>query len=161
MRTGAVRARRAQSDDAGELRRFRCDRGGWFAADVQRLIRGRVASAVASDDPEVIIFELGNEPVAVAVMEVDETTPSICDLHVVAIANAHQGTRTETAAGDLPLGQVVLDTAMARAAELGATRARTIVARDNARSLRMLSLAGFTRLGRFDKDYDEYAAPLR
>jgi RimJ/RimL family protein N-acetyltransferase len=107
-----------------------------------------------------VLFELDEELVAVAVLELDQAAPKICDLHVVAIANDHQGARTATDAGEFPLVKVVLDTALARAAELRATRVRTIVARDNARSTRMLLLQGFIRSGRFDRDYDEYAARL-
>jgi hypothetical protein len=156
-----IQARRAEAADVRGLRRFRCDRGGWFARDIQRLVRGRLASAVTSTDPaEVLLFERGGELAAVAALEIRETDPSTCDVHVVAIANDHQGSRVQTLAGQQPLVKVVLDTALALARELGATRAETIVARSNARSIRMLALEGFVRVRSFDRDYDEYAARL-
>jgi ribosomal protein S18 acetylase RimI-like enzyme len=96
--------------------------------------------------------------IAVAALEVDPDTPSTWDLHVVAIANDHQSTRTMTRAGELPLVKVVLDTAMQYATDRGAELIRTIVATRNTRSLRMLSLQGFTRTDRIDNDYDEYVA---
>jgi L-amino acid N-acyltransferase YncA len=83
-----------------------------------------------------------------------------CDLHVVAIKNDHQGSYVQTAAGQQPLVKAVLDTALAVARELGARRTQTIVARDNARSLRMLAREGFVRVRAFDHDYDEYVARL-
>lgn len=156
-----IQARRANATDVPALRRFRCDRGGWFARDVQRLVRGRVASAVASgDSADVLLFERENELVAVAALEIDPHDPTTCDLHVVAIANDHQGSYVQTPAGRQPLVKVLLDTALALARDLGATRARTIVARDNARSIRMLVREGFARVEAFDRDYDEYAARL-
>ena len=156
-----IHARRAHAPDARALRRLRCDRSGWFARDVQRLVRGRVASAVASGAPvDVLLFERAGELVAVAVLEVDPGDPSTCDLHVVAIANDGQGSYVQTPEGRLPLVKVVLDTVLALARDLGATRARTIVARDNARSIRMLARQGFSRVEAFDADYDEYAARL-
>lgn len=156
-----IQARRADAADARALRRFRCDKGGWFARDVQRLIRGRVASAVASGEPvDVLLFERASALVAIAVFEIDARDPSICDLHVVAIANDDQGSHVRTPAGPQSLVKVVLDTALALAGDLGATRVRTIVARDNARSIRMLARQGFSRVEPFDADYDEYAARL-
>lgn len=156
-----IQARAANAADARTLHRFRCDRGGWFARDVQRLVRGRVASAVASGDPvDVLLFERTSELAGVAVLEIDAREPSTCDLHVVAIANDHQGRYVRTPAGRQPLVKVILDTALALARDLGATRARTIVARDNARSIRMLAREGFSRVEAFDADYDEYAARL-
>ncbi|HWQ23923.1 MAG TPA: hypothetical protein VNK94_07460 [Gaiellaceae bacterium] len=156
-----IQARRADAADARALRRFRCDRGGWFARDVQRLVRGRVASAVASGDPvDILLFERASELVAIAALEIDARDPSTCDLHVVAIANGDQGRSVRTPASRQPLVKVVLDTALALARDLGATRARTIVARDNARSIRMLAREGFSRVEPFDSDYDEYAARL-
>lgn len=156
-----IKARRADTDDVHALRRFRCDKGGWFARDVQRLVRGRVASAVASADPvEVVMFEHRGNLAAIAVFEIDASDPSICDLHIVAIANDHQGSYVHTSAGQQPLVKVVLDTVFALARELGATRAQAFVARDYARSIRMLSRQGFVRIGRFDRDYDEYAARI-
>lgn len=156
-----IEARRAEPADARALRRFRCDRGGWFARDIQQLVRGRVASAVASGDPvDVLLFERASDLVAIAVLEIDARDPSTCDLHVVAIANEDQGRYVQTPVGRQPLVKVVLDTALALALDLGATRARTIVARDNARSIRMLAREGFSRVERFDADYDEYVARL-
>jgi ribosomal protein S18 acetylase RimI-like enzyme len=143
------------------LRKFRCDVGGWFARDVQRLIRRRVATAVAADEAEVLVFEFEDEIVAVAVFELDPDATSICDLHAIAIANDHQGSRTQTGSGELPLVKVVLDTCMKYAADLGAEAVRAIVARDNTRSIRMLLLEGFMRADRFDKDYDEYVVSIR
>ena len=84
----------------------------------------------------------------------------MCDLHVIAIANNQQGTDVETSSGQQPLVKVVLDTALALARELGASRVQSIVARGNSRSIRMLARQGFTRVGPFDSDYDEYAARL-
>jgi len=156
-----IRARRADAADVRTLRRFRCNQGGWFARDVQRLVRGKVASAVDSIDPvHVVLFERGREVVAVAAFEIREADPVICDLHVVAIANEHQGSRVNTPTGRHPLVRVVLDTALDLARELGATRAEAIVARSNARSVRMLLREGFVRVRSFDRDYDEYIARL-
>jgi len=156
-----IRARRADATDVRALRAFRCDRGGWFARDVQRLIRGRIASAVASTDPvEVVLFERGGELAAVAVLEIDESAPALCDLHVVAIANKHQGSYVPTPAGQQPLVKVVLDSALAVARELGAASLQTIVASRNTRSIRMLAREGFVRIRKFDRDYDEYAVRL-
>jgi len=156
-----TRARRADAADVPALRRFRCDKGGWFARDVQQLVRGRVASAVASGDlVQVVLFERGGKLVAVAALEIHEADPSTCDLHVVAIANDHQGSHVQTPAGQQPLVMVVLDTALELARELGAIRAETIVARTNTRSIRMLAREGFVRVRSFDRDYDEYAVRL-
>jgi hypothetical protein len=156
-----IQARRAEASDARALRRFRCDRGGWFARDVQRLVRGRVASVVASGDPvNALLFERETELVALAVFEMDTKDPSTCNLHVVAIANDHHGSYVQTSAGRQPLVKVVLDTTLSLARNVGATHAQTIVARDNARSIRMLAREGFVRLRPFDRDYDEYAARL-
>ncbi len=108
----------------------------------------------------VVLFERGREVVAVAAFEIREADPVICDLHVVAIANEHQGSRVNTPTGRHPLVRVVLDTALDLARELGATRAEAIVARSNARSVRMLLREGFVRVRSFDRDYDEYIARL-
>ncbi len=54
-----------------------------------------------------------------------------------------------------------MDTSMKYAAGLGAEVVRTIVATDNTRSVRMLLLQGFSRVDRYDKDYDEYVASIR
>ena len=108
----------------------------------------------------MLVFEVQDELVAVAVLEADPDTQSMWDLHVVAIANEHQGSRTVTEVGELPLVKAVLDTAMTYAAEHGAKAIRTIVATGNTRSIRMLLLQGFTRLDRYDKDYDEYLAAI-
>jgi len=124
------------------------------------LIRGRVASALAENDPDVLVFEGQDEVIAVAVLEADVDTPSMWDLHVVAIANEHQGRRTMTEVGELPLVEVVLDTAMKYAMDHGAKAIRTIVATGNTRSIRMLLLQGFKRTDRYDKDYDEYLASM-
>lgn len=97
---------------------------------------------------------------AVAALEIDENEPLICDLHAVAITNDHQGSYVQTPAGQQPLVKAVLDTALAVARELGARRIQTIVARDNARSLRMLAREGFVRVRAFDRDYDEWVARL-
>jgi RimJ/RimL family protein N-acetyltransferase len=156
-----IQGRRAEAADVRALRRFRCDQGGWFARDVQRLVRGRVASAVAAGEQvEVLLFERAGELAAVAVLEIDQSNPSTCDLHIIAIANDHQGSDVETSSGQQPLVKVVLDTALALARELGASRVQSIVARGNSRSIRMLAREGFARVGSFDSDYDEYAARL-
>ncbi len=153
-----IRVRRADVADTRSLRRFCCDRGGWFARDVQGLIRGRVATAV--DPVNVLLFEREDDLVAVAALEIDPIEPSICEIYVVALANDHQGSDVQTVVGRQPLVKVVLDTALAFARNLAATHARTIVARDNSRSIRMLVREGFVRLEAFDRDYDEYIARL-
>ena len=108
----------------------------------------------------MLVFEVQDEVIAVTVLEADGDTSSIWDLHVVAIANEHQGRRTMTEVGELPLVEVVLDTTMKYAADHGAKAIRTIVATGNTRSIRMLLLQGFTRVDRHDKDYDEYLASI-
>ena len=119
-----------------------------------------MASEVAGGQADVLVFETEGDLIAVAALEVDPEVPSIWDLHVVAIANEHQGSRTRTQTGELPLVKVVLDTAMKYAADRGAEAVRAIVATRNARSIQMLLLQGFTRGDRFDKDYDEYIATI-
>jgi RimJ/RimL family protein N-acetyltransferase len=108
----------------------------------------------------VLLFERASALVAIAVVEIDARDPATCDLHVVAIANDAQGSQVRTRSGPQPLVKVVLDTVLGLAHDLGATHARALVARDNARSIRMLARQGFSRVEPFDADYDEYAARL-
>lgn len=144
------------------LRRFRCDRGEiWYARDVQRLVRRRVASCVQEEDDayEVILVDVDGTVAAVCVLAkvLDGET---CDLVVVAIANGYQGEQVETDIGSMPLVRAAIETLLARARELGASRARAIVARENARSVNMLTRAGFAQSAYFDEDYDVYSATL-
>lgn len=60
----------------------------------------------------------------------------------------------------MPLVRAAIDTVLARASELGASRARAIVARANERSVNMLTRAGFAQSAAFDDDYDVYSATL-
>ena len=154
-----ARARIARAADVQTLRRFRSDLGeAWYARDVQRLVRRGVASCVqrVDDAYEVIVVEVGATVAAVCALAtaLDGKT---CDLAIIAIANDYQGTQVMTDVGAMPLAQVAIDTLLARASELGARRARAIVARANKRSTNMLIRAGFVQSAAFDDDYDVYS----
>jgi hypothetical protein len=114
---------------------------------VQRLVRRRVASCVQEEDDgyEVILVDVDGTVAAVCVLAkvLDGET---CDLVVVAIANDYQGEQVETDVGSMPLVRAAIETLLARARELGASRARAIVARENERSVNMLT-KGLSRKG--------------
>jgi hypothetical protein len=125
------------------------------------LIRSRVAADVREGDShyETILIEVDDALAAVCVLDT-ALDDGACDVIVVAVANDFQGGRVETGLGALPLANVAIDVVLARAVELGADRARALVARSNTRSINMVTRAAFVRTAAFDRDYDVYSVTL-
>jgi GNAT superfamily N-acetyltransferase len=154
--------RGATRGDVARLRAFRCvfGRGVWYereAAKVIRVAARRLEQRTLAETDEVMLFEVGDDLVGVAVVVAESSDTA--HIAVLAVERSLRGARLGSDAGPR-LSATILSTALDDAQRRGYRRATAIVARQHRRSRRLLDQAGFAFESRFDDSYDLHAVAL-
>jgi hypothetical protein len=158
----APTVRIAQPADAAAIRALRCGRRPWYVQDVARVLR-RAAKVLgtaeaAAHKTKTLLFELDDRLVAVSVVQ-RGPEPDIADLVVIAIAEDFQGCWLNEKP-PRPLCVAVLEETVGLATRHGYERIIAMAAQQNARSVRLITRAGFAPVTRLDGDYTLYQAAL-
>jgi len=152
----------AGADDAEAIKSFRCGHRPWYVQDAAKVIR-RVPSVLGTPAAiihrtRVLLFEEGDKLVAVSVAQRAHDLRT-ADLVVLAVHEDIQGAWLRMRPSR-PLCAAVLEETLRFAARDGYQRMLAMAAKQNTKSLRLITRAGFVRVTQLDGDYIVYQATL-
>jgi GNAT superfamily N-acetyltransferase len=152
--------RLATAADAAAIRAFRCGHRPWYVQDAVKVIR-RAASLLGTPIAknhrmEALLFEANERLVALTVVQ-QTHDPHTADLVVLAVHSDFQGTWLDEQS-PRPLCVAVLEEATRHTAREGYKRIVTMVAAQHAKSIRLITGAGYLVITEIDRDYRLYGA---